>query len=154
MSLSFFFRLSLKPPMGKGYRKEGRKRPLAPIDDLDPMDPSAYSDAPRGGWYVADTYPPSAFFSLSYYRLSFPLMKTYYWFWWNSHRPIFHELETNYLIFAGLLVLKASNPELRIRLPLYVYLITLDTRLVNDSCLIKITKKNLRDISYLPEASR
>ncbi|KFK36956.1 hypothetical protein AALP_AA4G194400 [Arabis alpina] len=42
-------RSSSKPPMKKGV---GKKRAHAEDDDLDPMDPSAYSDAPRGGWVV------------------------------------------------------------------------------------------------------
>lgn len=28
----------------------GKKRAHAEDDELDPMDPSSYSDAPRGGW--------------------------------------------------------------------------------------------------------
>ncbi|ESQ37148.1 hypothetical protein EUTSA_v10002504mg [Eutrema salsugineum] len=42
-------RSSSKPPMKKGL---GKKRALAEDDELDPMDPSSYSDAPRGGWVV------------------------------------------------------------------------------------------------------
>lgn len=38
--------------MGKGNKRSGRKRAYAEDDELDPMDPSSYSDAPRGGWYV------------------------------------------------------------------------------------------------------
>lgn len=38
--------------MGKGSKRSGRKRAYAEDDELDPMDPSSYSDAPRGGWYV------------------------------------------------------------------------------------------------------
>ncbi|KAJ1436062.1 hypothetical protein SESBI_04616 [Sesbania bispinosa] len=30
----------------------GKKRTYAEDDELDPMDPSSYSDAPRGGWVV------------------------------------------------------------------------------------------------------
>ncbi|KAM7271657.1 hypothetical protein ACFE04_030871 [Oxalis oulophora] len=41
-----------KPPSGKGNKKDGKKRAHAEDDELDPMDPSAYSDAPRGGWVV------------------------------------------------------------------------------------------------------
>ncbi|GAV84416.1 WW domain-containing protein [Cephalotus follicularis] len=41
-----------KPPMGRGNRMESRKRAHTEDDDLDPMDPSSYSDAPRGGWVV------------------------------------------------------------------------------------------------------
>ncbi|KAI3689069.1 hypothetical protein L2E82_47017 [Cichorium intybus] len=41
-----------KPPSGKGNKKEGKKRGFAEDDEVDPMDPSAYSDAPRGGWVV------------------------------------------------------------------------------------------------------
>eukprot|EP00887_Chlorella_sp_A99_P002218 scaffold21.g2218.t1 len=38
-----------RPPLaGGGGRGRGRGRPKS--DDLDPMDPSSYSDAPRGGW--------------------------------------------------------------------------------------------------------
>lgn len=36
--------------MAKGNRKDSKKRPYDEDDELDPMDPSAYSDAPRGGW--------------------------------------------------------------------------------------------------------
>ncbi|KAK8468178.1 hypothetical protein PHAVU_007G243700 [Phaseolus vulgaris] len=42
----------LKPPFHKGSRKGGKKRAHAEDDELDPMDPSSYSDAPRGGWVV------------------------------------------------------------------------------------------------------
>ncbi|XP_076898574.1 uncharacterized protein LOC143552184 isoform X1 [Bidens hawaiensis] len=45
-------RSSMKPPSGKGNKKESRKRAHTEDDDLDPMDPSSYSDAPRGGWVV------------------------------------------------------------------------------------------------------
>ncbi|CAI9115495.1 OLC1v1016406C1 [Oldenlandia corymbosa var. corymbosa] len=41
-----------KPPMGRGHKKESRKRSYSEDDELDPMDPSSYSDAPRGGWVV------------------------------------------------------------------------------------------------------
>ncbi|TYK25544.1 uncharacterized protein E5676_scaffold352G006960 [Cucumis melo var. makuwa] len=41
-----------KPPMGKGGKRESRKRSYSEDDELDPMDPSSYSDAPRGGWVV------------------------------------------------------------------------------------------------------
>ncbi|QCE03074.1 polyglutamine-binding protein 1 [Vigna unguiculata] len=44
-------RTSSKPPFHKG-RKGGKKRAHAEDDELDPMDPSSYSDAPRGGWVV------------------------------------------------------------------------------------------------------
>ncbi|KAL6007426.1 hypothetical protein ACLOJK_032923 [Asimina triloba] len=37
-----------KPPLGKS----NRKRSYSEDDELDPMDPSSYSDAPRGGWVV------------------------------------------------------------------------------------------------------
>ncbi|XP_074583294.1 uncharacterized protein LOC141839450 isoform X1 [Curcuma longa] len=40
-----------KPPLGKGNRRD-RKRTFSEDDELDPMDPSSYSDAPRGGWVV------------------------------------------------------------------------------------------------------
>lgn len=42
----------LKPPMGKGNKRFGKKRAYGEDDELDPMDPSSYSDAPRGGWVV------------------------------------------------------------------------------------------------------
>ncbi|KAL1220122.1 hypothetical protein V5N11_035055 [Cardamine amara subsp. amara] len=42
-------RSSAKPPMKKVV---GKKRAHAEDDELDPMDPSSYSDAPRGGWVV------------------------------------------------------------------------------------------------------
>lgn len=45
-------RSNLKPPMGKGNKRDGRKRAYNDDDELDPMDPSSYSDAPRGGWVV------------------------------------------------------------------------------------------------------
>ncbi|TVU36059.1 hypothetical protein EJB05_17971 [Eragrostis curvula] len=45
-------RSSSKPPFGKANRKDHRKRNRAEDDELDPMDPSSYSDAPRGGWVV------------------------------------------------------------------------------------------------------
>lgn len=45
-------RSSAKPPIGKGNKKDSRKRSYADDDELDPMDPSSYSDAPRGGWVV------------------------------------------------------------------------------------------------------
>lgn len=43
---------SWKPPMGRGNRKDSRKCAFSEDDELDPMDPSSYSDAPRGGWVV------------------------------------------------------------------------------------------------------
>lgn len=46
------FRSNWRPPMGKGSKKDSRKRASSEDDELDPMDPSSYSDAPRGGWYV------------------------------------------------------------------------------------------------------
>ncbi|XP_015897989.3 uncharacterized protein LOC107431553 isoform X2 [Ziziphus jujuba] len=45
-------RSNWKPPMGKGSRRDSRKRAYSEDDELDPMDPSSYSDAPRGGWVV------------------------------------------------------------------------------------------------------
>uniref|UniRef100_A0A453GAJ0 Polyglutamine-binding protein 1 n=1 Tax=Aegilops tauschii subsp. strangulata TaxID=200361 RepID=A0A453GAJ0_AEGTS len=45
-------RSSSKPPSGKLNKKDNRKRGRAEEDELDPMDPSSYSDAPRGGWVV------------------------------------------------------------------------------------------------------
>ncbi|KAK3162831.1 hypothetical protein QOZ80_1BG0094350 [Eleusine coracana subsp. coracana] len=45
-------RSSSKPPFGKGNKKDHRKRNRLEDDELDPMDPSSYSDAPRGGWVV------------------------------------------------------------------------------------------------------
>ncbi|KAF7819172.1 Polyglutamine-binding protein 1 [Senna tora] len=45
-------RSSGKPPFDKGSRRGGKKRAFAEDDELDPMDPSSYSDAPRGGWVV------------------------------------------------------------------------------------------------------
>lgn len=38
--------------MGRGNRRDNKKRAFNDDDELDPMDPSSYSDAPRGGWYV------------------------------------------------------------------------------------------------------
>lgn len=45
-------RSNSKPPINKGIKKDNRKRAHREDDDLDPMDPSSYSDAPRGGWVV------------------------------------------------------------------------------------------------------
>ncbi|KAF5205882.1 Polyglutamine-binding protein [Thalictrum thalictroides] len=45
-------RSSSKPPMGKGGKRDYKKRSYTEDDELDPMDPSSYSDAPRGGWVV------------------------------------------------------------------------------------------------------
>lgn len=45
-------RSSWKPPMGKGSKRDFKKRTYDEDDELDPMDPSSYSDAPRGGWVV------------------------------------------------------------------------------------------------------
>nr|BAK04007.1 predicted protein [Hordeum vulgare subsp. vulgare] len=45
-------RSNSKPPSGKANKKDNRKRGRAEEDELDPMDPSSYSDAPRGGWVV------------------------------------------------------------------------------------------------------
>ncbi|XP_057972051.1 uncharacterized protein LOC131160408 [Malania oleifera] len=45
-------RANLKPPMGKFNKRDSRKRAYTEDDELDPMDPSSYSDAPRGGWVV------------------------------------------------------------------------------------------------------
>lgn len=45
------YRSNTKPPLGKSFKKESKKRSYGEDDELDPMDPSAYSDAPRGGWY-------------------------------------------------------------------------------------------------------
>ncbi|KAK8958960.1 hypothetical protein KSP40_PGU020207 [Platanthera guangdongensis] len=45
-------RTSLKPPLEKGGKKLFKKRAHREDDELDPMDPSSYSDAPRGGWVV------------------------------------------------------------------------------------------------------
>lgn len=42
-------RSNSKPPAKKGA---GKKRAHAEDDEVDPMDPSSYSDAPRGGWVV------------------------------------------------------------------------------------------------------
>ncbi|WOK92508.1 hypothetical protein Cni_G01199 [Canna indica] len=41
-----------RPPLGKGNKRDHRKRAYSEDDELDPMDPSSYSDAPRGGWVV------------------------------------------------------------------------------------------------------
>lgn len=45
-------RSDTKPPPWKGYKKDNKKRAFSEDDELDPMDPSSYSDAPRGGWVV------------------------------------------------------------------------------------------------------
>ncbi|CAN6445199.1 unnamed protein product [Victoria cruziana] len=44
--------LSSRLPPRKGNKRDYKKRAHADEDELDPMDPSAYSDAPRGGWVV------------------------------------------------------------------------------------------------------
>ncbi|KAG8378225.1 hypothetical protein BUALT_Bualt08G0115600 [Buddleja alternifolia] len=49
---SFKQRSDTKPPLGRGYKKDSKKRSYTDDDELDPMDPSSYSDAPRGGWVV------------------------------------------------------------------------------------------------------
>ncbi|CAI8602078.1 unnamed protein product [Vicia faba] len=45
-------RASWKPPFDRGNKKTSKKRTHEEDDELDPMDPSSYSDAPRGGWVV------------------------------------------------------------------------------------------------------
>lgn len=45
-------RFSSRPPMGRGGGRHPKKRAYSEDDELDPMDPSSYSDAPRGGWVV------------------------------------------------------------------------------------------------------
>ncbi|KAH6835305.1 WW domain-containing protein [Perilla frutescens var. hirtella] len=45
-------RSDTKPPPWRGNRKDSKKRTYSEDDELDPMDPSSYSDAPRGGWVV------------------------------------------------------------------------------------------------------
>lgn len=52
LRLCYMCRSSAKPPFGKANRKDHRKRNRPEDDELDPMDPSSYSDAPRGGWYM------------------------------------------------------------------------------------------------------
>ncbi|CAA3014071.1 Polyglutamine-binding 1 [Olea europaea subsp. europaea] len=49
---SFKNRSDMKPPRGMSYKRDNRKRAYSEDDELDPMDPSSYSDAPRGGWVV------------------------------------------------------------------------------------------------------
>ncbi|KAL5726669.1 hypothetical protein ACHQM5_009691 [Ranunculus cassubicifolius] len=44
--------LHRKPPLGKRGKKDFRKNSHDEDDEVDPMDPSSYSDAPRGGWVV------------------------------------------------------------------------------------------------------
>ncbi|XP_031491100.1 uncharacterized protein LOC116258113 isoform X2 [Nymphaea colorata] len=44
--------LNSRLPPRKGNRRDYKKRAHADEDELDPMDPSSYSDAPRGGWVV------------------------------------------------------------------------------------------------------
>jgi len=63
--VSFTCRSSSKPPLGKPNRKDHRKRNRPEDDELDPMDPSSYSDAPRGGWYM------TSLFLLNYYPVDF-----------------------------------------------------------------------------------
>ena len=41
--------------MGRG-KSNPKKRTYSEDEELDPMDPSSYSDAPRGGWYVHLTF--------------------------------------------------------------------------------------------------
>ena len=62
---SFTCRSSSKPPSGKPNRKDHRKRNRPEDDELDPMDPSSYSDAPRGGWYMI------SLFLVYYYSVDF-----------------------------------------------------------------------------------
>ncbi|KAL9240042.1 hypothetical protein vseg_014305 [Gypsophila vaccaria] len=45
-------RSSSRPPINKGGGRSHKKRAYSEDEELDPMDPSAYSDAPRGGWVV------------------------------------------------------------------------------------------------------
>ncbi|XP_042502509.1 uncharacterized protein LOC122079827 isoform X2 [Macadamia integrifolia] len=45
-------RSTSKLPSGKGNKRDFKKRTFADDEELDPMDPSSYSDAPRGGWVV------------------------------------------------------------------------------------------------------
>ncbi|KAH9610335.1 hypothetical protein KSS87_005324 [Heliosperma pusillum] len=45
-------RSSSRPPINKGGGRSHKKRSHAEDEELDPMDPSSYSDAPRGGWVV------------------------------------------------------------------------------------------------------
>ncbi|KAH7423653.1 hypothetical protein KP509_12G066600 [Ceratopteris richardii] len=47
----FKSRSASKPPLGRG-RRDIKKQGFSDSDELDPMDPSSYSDAPRGGWGV------------------------------------------------------------------------------------------------------
>ncbi|KAL2895756.1 Polyglutamine-binding protein 1 [Bienertia sinuspersici] len=49
---SFDQRSSSRPPISKGGGRFHKKRAYSEDDELDPMDPSSYSDAPRGGWVV------------------------------------------------------------------------------------------------------
>lgn len=58
--MTVLYRSDMKPPHGRGYKKDNKKRAYSEDDELDPMDPSSYSDAPRGGWYV--TYSSSSHF--------------------------------------------------------------------------------------------
>lgn len=52
----WIYRSNSKPPMGRGKNRDSRKRGHEEDDELDPMDPSSYSDAPRGGWYEKKIY--------------------------------------------------------------------------------------------------
>lgn len=49
INLNIGARSSSRPPVGKGGRYN-KKRTYSEDEELDPMDPSSYSDAPRGGW--------------------------------------------------------------------------------------------------------
>ncbi|XP_048495954.1 uncharacterized protein LOC104889567 isoform X2 [Beta vulgaris subsp. vulgaris] len=49
---SFNQRSSSRPPISRGGGRHHKKRTYSEDDELDPMDPSSYSDAPRGGWVV------------------------------------------------------------------------------------------------------
>lgn len=64
-------RSDMKPPLGRGYKKDNKKRAYGEDDELDPMDPSSYSDAPRGGWYVTCSISSS---STHFITLAFTLM--------------------------------------------------------------------------------
>lgn len=58
--------------MGKGNRRDSRKRAYDEDDELDPMDPSSYSDAPRGGWYVSLVWFMVFWYVLGYSILILP----------------------------------------------------------------------------------
>lgn len=125
--VSFTCRSSSKPPLGKPNRKDHRKRNRPEDDELDPMDPSSYSDAPRGGWYMTSLFLLNDY-PVEFHKLSWCLPIMYYYF--SFVQPRKNVCIINYvplykwrctLVFAGLLVWRVFNHEQQILLQLYVF---------------------------------